>query len=471
MRLRNSLFPAVLALLAVAGPQPAAAALKVEPPQLQVREHRLGNGLRILLHEDHSVPVVELQVIYHVGAKNERPGRHGFAHLFEHIMFKGSENVEPEEHKVFVESIGGRYNAGTDFDRTTYFQTIPSNYLERFLWLEADRMRSLDVSQENFASERDVVKEERQTRIDSPPFGRLLQTVLDKTFTTHPYRVLPIGKVEDLEAATLEDVREFHRTFYVPNNATVVIAGDFDSNQAIQWIEKHFGSIPKGGEISRNIPKEPAQTAERRAISYDPNVPLPAALLTYHVPEAGHPDLYALEVASEILSAGQSSRLYRELVYDKQIALAAGGQAIVLEDPGVFFFFAFMQGGHTAEEGEKALLAAVEKLQTQPVSAEELDKAKNQVVSGLVFGRQTVQDKANAIGYAATILDDVSLVNRQLPLYQKVTAADIQRVARTYFKPENRTVVYMLPESLRPGQQGDAAKPQTEKPQTGEVKP
>jgi zinc protease len=453
MRIRTIL-PAALALTALitalGASRPAGAeALKVTPPPIEVRTHQLANGLEILLHEDHSVPVVNLQVIYHVGAKNERPGRTGFAHLFEHIMFKGSANVAPEEHKIYVESVGGRYNAGTDFDRTVYFETFPANYLERFLWLEADRMRSLDVSQENFVSERDVVKEERQLRVETPPFGRLFQIVLDKTFTTHPYRILPIGKVEDLNAASLEDVREFHRTYYVPNNATIVVAGDFDGAQVLKWIEKYFGPIPQGKPVPREIAAEPAQTAERRTVAYDANAPLPAIMLTFHVPEAGHPDLYALEVASNILSAGQSSRLYREMVYEKQMAVAAGGQAVVLEDPGVFFFFTILQGGHAPEEGEKTLLAEIEKLQTQKVSAEELEKSKNQIVSGLVFGRQTAQEKADAIGYAATILDDVSLVDRQLPLYQKVTAEDVQRVAQKYFRPENRTVVHMLPESMR----------------------
>jgi zinc protease len=274
--------------------------------------------------------------------------------------------------------------------------------------------------------------------------------MLSNTYKVHPYRLPTIGKVEDLNAATLEEVRAFHSTYYVPNNATMVIAGDFDPKQALQWVEKYFGAIPKGKPIPREFPKEPAQTAERRAVVYDNNSPLPLVMVTYKIPEAGHPDTYALEVATNILSAGQSSRLYRDLVYDKQAAVAAGGQALVLEEPGVFFFYAILQAGHTAEEGEKALLDHAQRLQTEPVSREELDKAKNQIVSGLVFSRQTVQQKADAIGYAAVVLGDVSMVNQQLPLYQKVTAEDVQRVARKYFTPENRAVIYMLPESSRP---------------------
>ena len=441
--------------LAAQAPPPAAAPaavepLKVTPPTLEVRRHQLGNGLEVLLHQDRSVPVANVQVWYAVGSKDERAGRSGFAHLFEHLMFKGSANVAPEEHSHFVESIGGRDNATTDFDRTLYYETVPSRYLERVLWMEADRMRSLDVSEENFKSEREVVKEERRLRVDNPPFGRLFEVVLANTYTTHPYRILPIGSIADLDAATIEDVRAFHRTYYVPNNATLVVSGDLDPDQTLRWIEKYFGDIPRGGEIPRQIPEEPRQTAERKLADRHRNTPLPAVVFTYHVPEAGHPDLYALEVASNVLSGGDSSRLHRKLVYDTQMALDAGGQAIVLQDPGVFFFYAILQGGRSPEEAEKALSEEIERLKREPVSAAELAKAKNQIISGLVFGRQTVADKGSALGYAGVILGDPGFANRQLALYQKVTAADVQRVAETYFRPANRTLVTMLPEAAPP---------------------
>jgi zinc protease len=439
------------ALLMTAVPALAADALKVTPPKLEVREHKLANGLDLLMYEDHSVPVATVQVWYHVGSKDEKKGRSGFAHLFEHLMFKGSAHVGSEEHKSFITSIGGRYNATTDFDRTLYFELFPSNYLERILWLEADRMSSLDVSEENFKSEREVVKEERRLRVDNPPFGRLFGVVLDKTFTTHPYKIEPIGSMADLDAATIQDVRDFHSLYYVPNNATLVVAGDFNPEQLIAWTEKHFGAIPRGKPIPRDIAREPAQTAGRRTVDYHPNTPLPAVMITCHIPQAGQQDTYALQVASNILSAGESSRLYKRMVYEKQMAVAAGGDTILLEDPGVFFFYSILQGGQKPEDGEKELLAEAQRLRDEPVSEEELVKAKNQIISGLVFGRQTGQDKADAIGYAKVILNDVTYVNRQLAELQKVTAADVQRVARTYFSPENRTVVYMLPEAMRPG--------------------
>jgi len=451
MRKRIIVWPA-LALAAVVPSLGSTAPLKVQPPQLAAREHRLANGLKVLLHEDHSVPVVAIQVWYHVGSKDERAGRSGFAHLFEHMMFKGSENLAAGELTEYILSIGGRYNATTDFDRTLYFEIIPSNHLERLLWMEADRMRALDVSEANFLSERDVVKEERRLRIDNPPFGRLFEVVLANTFTTHPYKILPIGSMADLNAATIEDVRAFHAAYYVPNNATIVLSGDFDPQQALAWIEKYFGPVPKGGEIPRNTPREPEQTAERRVVEHDANTPLPVVMLTYHVPEEGHPDSYALQVASRILSDGQSSRLYRKLVYEQQIALQAGGQALVAEDPGVFYFYAIVQQGQGIEAGEKSLLEEVERLQQQPVSAEELDKARNQLVAGQVFNRQTVNDKAVEIGHADVLLGDWRLANQQVEKYQKVSAADVQAVARKYFRPENRTIVHMLPEAMRPSE-------------------
>jgi zinc protease len=444
------------ALAALLGPAVAQAnALKVAPPKLEVSEHRLKNGLRLLMHEDRSVPIVTVQVWYHVGSKNERPGRSGFAHLFEHLMFKGSRNVGMEEHKDYILSVGGTYNATTDFDRTLYFQTIPSNYLERILWMEADRMESLNVSEANFLSERQVVKEERRLRIDDPPFGRLFETVFAKTFKTHPYRILAIGSMADLDAATIEDVRDFYKTYYVPNNATIVLAGDFDPKQAIQWVEKHFGDIPAGRPISREIPQEAPQTAESRSVVYDPKAPLQAVILSYHVPPDGHPDLYALQVAGNILSSGQSSRLYRKMVYEKQMALSASGQAVPLEDPGAFFFSAILQQGRKPEEAEQALLEEVERLKNEPVSEQELAKAKNTFIADMVFDRQTIMEKAIAIGHAAVIQKDLGLLNNGLAEFQKVTAADIQRVARKYLNTENRTVLYMLPEAMK----GDPAAP------------
>lgn len=451
---------ATLASAAALAPPPAAAVpVRVTPPILQVEAHQLPNGLQVLLLPDHDVPLASVQLWYHVGGKNEKPGRSGFAHLFEHLMFKGSAHVGPEEHSHFIESIGGRDNATTDWDRTLYFEVFPNNYLERILWMEADRMQTLDVSEANFRSEREVVKEERRLRYDDPPFGRLFEIIFAKAYTTHPYRILPIGSMADLDAATIEDVRAFYRTYYVPNNATLVIAGDFDPARTLAWIEQYFGPIPRGADISRTVPAEPPQTAERREVAYDAKAPLPAVVLAYHVPSARDPDLYALRVASHILSEGESSRLYRHLVYERQIAVQTSGETFDLEDPGLFFFTAILQQGQKPEAGEAALQDEIDRLRDQPVEPAELEKAKNQIVAGLVFGRATAQQKASAIGHAAVILGDVALVNGELSFFQKVTAADIQRVARRYLSPENRTAVFMLPQSMKPDAKPKAAAP------------
>jgi zinc protease len=456
-----------VALLGLWGASRAAVAVPVSvtPPVLDVHTHQLANGLRVLLLADHTVPLTSVQVWYHVGGKNEKPGRSGFAHLFEHLMFKGSAHVGPEEHSHFIESIGGRDNATTDWDRTLYFEIIPSNYLERILWMEADRMQTLDVSESNFRDEREVVKEERRLRYDDPPFGRLMEVIFAKAYTTHPYHTLPIGSMADLDAATISDVRAFYRAYYVPSNATLVIAGDFDPARTLQWIEAYFGPIPKGAPIARDVPREPAQTAERREVAYDTKAPLPAVILTYHVPEARSPDLYALKVASRILSGGESSRLYRKLVYERQIAVETSGESFELEDPGVFFFSAFLQEGQKPETGEAALQEEIDRLRDEAVPAGELEKAKNQIVAEMVFERETAQSKASAIGNAAVIMGDVSLVNHELDFYQKVTAADIQRVARLYFTPQNRTTVYMLPSAMRPGGETPEEPEKPEKPE------
>jgi zinc protease len=421
-------------------------ALHVTPPPLAVTRVVESNGLVALLSTDHHVPVVSVQVWYHVGSKNEPPGRTGFAHLFEHLMFKGSEHVKPEQHSHYIQSIGGRVDATTDFDRTLYYETIPSNYLERILWMEADRMRSLDVSAANFTSERDVVKEERRLRFDDPPFGHLLELVLANAFTKHPYHSTPIGSMKDLDAATLADVQEFYKTFYVPDNATLVVSGDFDPEQVKGWIDRYFGAIPRGTRpIQRSFPAEPQQASVRRQVVHDPKAPLPAVALVFHIPAERDADFRALDVMSNILSAGESSRLYRELVYRQQIALSAGGETLGLEDPGLFYFYAIVQQGHTAEQAEQALLAAVETLQNEPVSEAELTKAKNEQISRLVQDRAAAFDRGEAIGHAAVILGDWTWVNRELPEYEKVTAADIERVARTYLQPARGTFIWMLP--------------------------
>ncbi|HXU47702.1 MAG TPA: pitrilysin family protein [Candidatus Binatia bacterium] len=416
------------------------------PPKLNFTSHTLGNGLKVILLEDHKVPVINLQMWYHVGSKDEQPGHTGFAHLFEHLMFKGSAHVGPDEHSRIIEAIGGYDNAETNDDSTDFFETFPSNDLETVLWLEADRMGSLNVDQANFTSEREVVKEERRLRVENEPYGYLEEDLRAAAFTTHPYHHVPIGSMEDLNNATLADVRAFFQTYYKPNNATLVIVGDLNSDQALAWVHKYFDGIPASAKpIPRNIPQEPAQTAEREVKKSYSNTPLPAAVIGYKMPARYAPDAYPLELASDILAAGESSRLYQEIVYKQQIAVQAAGFGDFSEDPNLFWAYAIMNQGHTAEEGEKAVVNVLDELKTQPVDAEELEKAKNQEIAAAVLGRDSDEDKAVAIENAAVIGKNPNLVNTELDRYLTITPEDIQRVAKQYFVPQHATVLYVTP--------------------------
>lgn len=412
-----------------------------KPQTVDIKTSKLPNGLELAFAEDHSRPVVNLQVWYHVGSKDERPGRTGFAHLFEHMMFRGSKNIGPEEHMRLVNRAGGNVNAYTTFDQTVYWETIPPNYLEQMLWAESDRMSSLVINKEILDKEREVVKEERRLRYENPPYGLLMEKIFDNFYQVYPYKHQTIGSMEDLNKATPEDVQQFFDTFYVPNNATVVIAGDFDSKQAAAWAAKYFGPIPRSkNPVPRVTVKEPAQTALRSLNATLPNAPIPAVVKVYHTPGAGDPDTYAIDIAAAILSDGQSSRLYRKLVYEDQSAVAAQGGSMTLEGPSPFFLFGIVnQGKADAEKLGKGLQAAVDELNSEGVSAEELEKAKSQILRGLILQRQTMQGKASAIGHDAVILRDASHFNTEYENYRKVTAADVLRVSKKYLTPANET--------------------------------
>lgn len=437
----SSLFAGCLAAALAA---PALSAADVPPP-MKIQQHQLKNGLKIVLAEDQSRPVANLQIWYHVGSKDERPGRTGFAHLFEHIMFRGSRNVGPEEHMRLVREAGGEINAYTSFDMTVYWQTFPSHYLERMLWLEADRMASLDVSEENFQKEREVVKEERRERFENPPYGRLIEDILSHTYATYPYKHPPIGSMDDINAATIADVREFHSTYYVPNNATLVLVGDFDSKQALALIEKHFAAIPRGKPVPRVKATEPsrAKPAEIR-VKY-PNAPLAAVVTSYLLPPMGHPDSYALEIASAILSSGQSSRLYKRLVYEERTALAAFGEGQFLEGPSFFFGAGIANQGKDVAEVAKSLEATYASMMEAPVTDEEIEKARNQFVARFIIGREGVQAKADFLGRCAVLLGDPERYNSELERYRAVTAADVLRVMKQYLDPRRQVKIWVEP--------------------------
>jgi len=417
----------------------------VRPPRIQYQTTTLPNGLRVILSEDHSTPIVHVSVWYHVGSRDERPGRTGFAHLFEHMMFKGSKNVQPEAHTSLVASIGGQSNAYTTEDTTVFWQTLPAHYLPLALWLEADRMATLRVDEAAFAREREVVKEERRLRIENQPYGRLNEIIYAHAYTTHPYRHPTIGSMADLEAASVEDVRAFHDTYYVPENATLTVTGDFDSGLALQLIDRYYGRIPKAPKrVPRDLPKEPPQQGERRVTLEEP-WPLPVVVVAHHITYDGHPDSYPLHVVSKILSDGQSARITRRLVYEEQLAVSAFGSANINEDPSLFYAVAIVAPGRRPDEVEAALIEELERLKNEPPAPRELQRAKNQFARDYIIGRESIQEKALHLAHGAVIHNDITTTDGEFDIFMNLTEEDIQRVARTYFTKTNRTVLTILP--------------------------
>ena len=441
--LRRLIATCVCGIMLVGAPSVPSAA--VRPPKLQYELTALPNGLTLALSEDHSTPIVHVNLTYHVGSKNEKPGRTGFAHLFEHLMFKGSKNVQPEAHTSMISSVGGQSNAYTTDDETVFWETFPAQYLPMVLWLEADRMATLRIDKDTFTNEREVVKEERRMRVDNQPFGRLNEIIYDQAFMVHPYKHPTIGSMQDLEAASVDDVRDFYRTYYVPGNATLTLVGDFDSTQAIQLVNQYLGRVPKADhDVPRDIPQEPAQTKEKR-ISLEQPWPLPAVVVAYHVTFDGNPDSYPLHIAAKVLSDGQSSRIYKKLVYDTQMAVAAFGNANLIEDPNLFYAVAIVQPGHATAEAADALIAEIERLKTEPITERELQRTKNQFARDYILQRESNQSKALMLAHAIVIHRDVRTADGEFDIFQGITTAEVQRVARTYFRSENRLVLTIMP--------------------------
>ncbi len=455
---------AIIATLAILPSLASEATAQVVMPKINFQEKTLANGMRVLSAVDHASPTVAIQVWYHVGSKDDPQGRSGFAHLFEHIMFKATRNMKSEMMDRLTEDVGGFNNAFTNPDVTVYFEVVPSNYLETLLWAEADRLSGLTVDEPNFKSERSVVQEEYRQSYLAPPYGMLEYLIEERSFTAHPYKRPTIGSIEDLQAASLENVRAFHQTFYRPDNATLVVVGDFDPKQLDAWVAKYMAPIPKPTiPLPRVDVKEPERTAERRITQHAANVPLPAIAITYLTPAEKSPDSEPLQVAATIMAQGESSRLYNALIYAQQVAQSADATADLREDASVFYFTVVLASGKKPEDGERALLAEIKKMQDAPVSAAELDKAKNQLVTDELRQRETSNGKALALGSSAVLLGDPNRVNTDLAKLQAVTAADVQRFMKKYFTANNRLVIYYLPEaakttSLMNGQTGGQGK-------------
>jgi zinc protease len=410
-------------------------------PPVSYTHRVLPNGLEVYSIPDRSAPTVAVHVWYRVGSKHDPANRSGFAHLFEHIMFKSTKNMPSEFFDRLTEDVGGWNNATTLEDATAYFEVVPSNHLERILWAEGERMGALNVDDGNFQSERDVVKEEFRYRILTPPYGQLFYAIETESFTKHPYKFPGIGSMENLDAATIDDVRSFHSTFYRPDNAVLIVAGDFEPKQLDAWVDKYLGAIAKPPtEVPRVNVSEPARSEEKRVTKKGANVALPALAMTWLVPNAAHEDSAALAMASTLLSDGESSRLQLRMVRG-EIAQDVYSDADSREDLGIFVVLAIMASGHDTPEAEKVLREEIGKLASNPVSASELDKAKNLIVTSALRTRETNNGKAFALGEAVTVQGNANAVNTQLARIQAVTPADIQRVAKKYLVDGKAAVI------------------------------
>ncbi|MBC8548377.1 MAG: insulinase family protein [Candidatus Brocadiales bacterium] len=416
-----------------------------EQIKLDLKEHRLKNGLRLILGEDHSSQIISFQVWYNVGSRNERPGITGISHLFEHMMFKGSKNVEPEEHGRIIQQNGGTDNAFTAKDMTAYFENLPSSQLELAVRLEADRMAHLRLTADTLASERQVVKEERRMRVDNSLVGKLSEALYSTAFISHPYRWPVIGWMSDIDSISLEDCKAFYRSHYAPNNATVILLGDIDFQETISIVEKHFGNIPPAELTDDVIPIEDIQKQERQKDLFV-DASFPWLAVAYHIPEAAHDDIPVLELIGNILTSGRSSRLYRKVIYEDQSALSVFASVDNNKYPGLFVITVnSIKQGHNLEEVTSVANESLERLKTEMVTERELEKAINQKETNLVFGLQTNFVRGMRIGFSLARTGDPLGFIKKLESYRHATVEDIQKVAIKYFTPENRTIIRLLP--------------------------
>ena len=415
--------------------------------KIEYTEYDLPNGLHVILHQDNSNPIVAVSIMYHVGSKNENPERTGFAHFFEHLMFEGSPNIKRGEYFKTVQNAGGVLNANTSWDRTYYFEILPSNQLELGLWMEAERLLQLRIDSTGVETQRGVVKEERKQGIDNRPYGSLLEQTFSHAYKVHPYKWTPIGSAQYIDQATIKEFRDFHDLYYVPDNAVLSIAGDIDIPKTKEMIKKYYGDIPRGKtKIVRPTEVEPPQTKEVRDTVLD-NIQLPAVIMAYHIPAQGTDDSYAVEMLTTLLSDGESSRMYKTIVDQQQKAMYVGAFPIALEDPGLFLAFGIVNMGVDPKELENAMSAEIEKVQKEELSDREFEKLKNKIENNIINQYASMSGIAENLANYYMYYKNTNLINTEIERYMKVTKADIKRVANQYLKKENRVVLYYLPKA------------------------
>jgi predicted Zn-dependent peptidase len=412
---------------------------------IKFKEYTLDNGLHVILHEDHSTPIVAVSVLYHVGSKNEKPGRTGFAHFFEHLMFEGSPNIDRGEYMNIVQANGGALNANTSHDRTFYYELLPSNQLELGLWLESERMLQATVDVTGVETQREVVKEEKRLRIDNRPYGSWQEHIFKNAYSVHPYKNIPIGSMEDLNAAQIEDFADFYSTFYVPNNATLSIAGDLDPDATIELIRKYFGDIPTGTKEIPRPEKAMAPIASEVVDTIYDNIQLPALFIGYRMPPQGSKDAYALEMLTTLLSDGQSSRFYKRFVDGEKLGVAVNAFPYSLEDGGLFITLGIMNMGKDPQTLLKGIDEEVAKASTELISEKEYEKVLNQLENDFIARNSSMAGIAESLADYSVYFGDPGLINTAIDKYRAVTREDLKRVAQTYLKQDSRVVLYYLP--------------------------
>lgn len=414
---------------------------------IEFEEYDLDNGLHVILHEDHSTPIVAVSVLYHVGSKNEKEGRSGFAHFFEHLMFEGSPNIERGEYMKIVQGKGGALNANTSFDRTFYYEILPANQVALGIWLESERMLQATVDMTGVETQREVVKEEKRMRIDNRPYMSFQEKIFAAAYPNHPYEITPIGTMEDLNAAEIADFTDFYETFYVPNNATLSIAGDIDKGDMKDLIEEYFAPIPRGtNEIPRPEPEFSLMQGEVVDTVYD-NIQLPGIFLGYRMPPQGTEDAYALEMLTTLLSGGQSSRFYKSLVDEKQLGLAVQAFPYSLEDGGLFITLGIANMGVNLKDLTEGIDMEIDRVRNEKISEKEFQKLQNQIESDFIASNSTMAGIAESLANYHVYFDDANLINTEIKKYRAVSIDDLQRVATKYLTPQNRVVLHYLPQS------------------------
>lgn len=413
--------------------------------QVEFEEYDLDNGLHVVLHQDNSAPVVVTSVMYHVGAKDETPDRTGFAHFFEHLLFEGTENIGRGEWFKIVTSNGGTNNANTSDDRTYYYEVFPSNNLKLGLWMESERMLHPVINQIGVDTQNEVVKEEKRQNYDTRPYGKVIQAVKENMFKTHPYRWTTIGEMEHLDAATLEEFQAFNKKFYVPNNAVLVVAGDFEKNQAKQWIQEYFGSIPKGEPIQRTEYKEQAITETIKAEYTDANIQIPMLVASYRTPSMKHRDARVLDMISSLLSDGKSSVLYKSLVDEQKKALQMGSFNFSQEDYGMYIIYGLPMPGSTNEALLEDVDKAIVDLQTNLISERDYEKLQNVFENKYVNNNASLEGVASNLATYYLLYGDIHLINKEIEIYRSITREEIRTVAQKYLQPNARLVLDYMP--------------------------